>query len=452
MQTSASPPLKLYPVVVGVNHYQASTTALSFDLKYAARDAERVAAFLRTGNQTFQTVDFQPFIDKQATSERVRQALREVWGAQQLGKGDVLFFYFAGHGMVLPDGRAFLCCYDTNFRDPYSGGLRLDDLYGDMQGVSMFRKVTAETVMVVLDACYSGSIVSPGVVNHNPAQQLQAALSNMLPQATSHRVVFSAAHANQRAREKQFTDGGAGVFTYALLEGWRDGKAAGSDGSITQFSLAGYLQQKFAGNVRQKPMTAITGGDVLLFGIVQQAALETTPVSVPSEAAQKQNTFTWWRTLLQKLLPASPEPPSTVYTPETGRRLPVQAAPHFFSGNELATLVSAAAVALILLSACALLVVFSPFFFSLGFGFACLLALISIGAAGIVAGRLWVVAGLLTIVQAALLAGVAHHRFGLAAGVEALGVLDRFGWVAVLIFLIQFSIVLFAVVKRGSGR
>lgn len=435
MASLAPPPLKFYPTVVGINHYRASTSAQSFDLACAVQDAQRVSDFLRAGNPAFQVVQFQPFMNEQATAENIRSALRQQWGSQRLGKGDVLFFYFAGHGMVTPDGRAFLCCYDTNFRDPNSGGLRLDDLFGDMQGIPALRGVTAETVMVLLDACYSGSVVDPGIVNHHPAQYLQAALSNMLPQTINHRIIISAAHADQKAREKHFPDGGSGVFTHALLEGWGTGKARTVTGLITPHTLAEYIQQEFAANRRQKPMIAITGGDVLVIG--RFAA----PVADARAGAAGSGHIS---------APYAPPPqiPSPLFNPEKGRKLPVQQKPPPPPRQELLVLAGAAGMALALLVACALLVAFSPFFFAAGFGVACLFALVSVAGAG----RFWLWAGILTLLQAVLLVGVAHQRFGLAAGWKVLDSIDQFAWLALCIFFAQAFIILYRSIRFVRRR
>jgi hypothetical protein len=135
-------------------------------------------------------------------------------------------------------------------------------------------------------------------------------------------------------------------------------------------------------------------------------------------------------------------PHSTTFDPEKGRKLPVQTKPAPSARQELTVLSGAVGIAIAFLAVCALLVAFSSFFFELGFGVACLCALASIGAAG----RFWPGAGILSLIQTVLLVGVAHNRFGLAAGFRPLDFIDQFAWLAILIFFIQACIILYWVI------
>src|SRR5215472_15170552 len=101
MQASPVPHLRIFPVVVGIDHYQHRDRI--GDLGFAMRDAQRITAFLRGPSAAFETVPFTPLYDAEATAERVRDELRKHWNSMRLGVGDVLLFYFAGHGDVFRD-------------------------------------------------------------------------------------------------------------------------------------------------------------------------------------------------------------------------------------------------------------------------------------------------------------------------------------------------------------
>jgi hypothetical protein len=410
---SSSPPLKIYPVVVGVDHYLASTAEQSFDLQCAARDATRLTQFLQEPNLAFTTVAFTPFLNEQATAEGIRQALRMRWGSYRLGAGDVLLFYFAGHGVVTPEDRAYLCCTDTNFRDPHSGGLGLDELYDDMQ------RVAAETVIVVLDACFSGRLLDPATVNQRPAQQMRALLSHTLPQTVGNRVILAAAHANQKARENPLLDGGAGIFTDTLLRGWRDGEARQADGVVTAESLAGYLRQQFVNFADQQPVTLVAGGAVLSIGRFPERP--PADLAAPTTPLRRAGAFDPTQSVTPISKPAPLPPPRP---PMDRRRLLI-----------------AAGASVAALAVCATLEIVSPQLFILTFIGACLLALASIPLARPFSG----LAALLAVVQAVLLVGVLHLRFGVGEGVAALDTLAQYAWLAIPIILFQLAVVLYRI-------
>lgn len=404
------PPLKVYPVVVGVDHYLASTPEQSFDLDCAVRDATRIAQFLAEPNLAFTTVTtFPPFLDEVATAKSIRDALGLRWGSYRLGIGDVLLFYFAGHGIVR-NGHAFLCCADTDFHDPNNGGLRLDDLYGNMQ------EAAAETVIVVLDACFSGALLDPATVNQRPEQQMRALLSHTLPQTVGNRVILAAAHANQKARENLRLDGGAGLFTDALLRGWRDGEARQADGVVTAHSLTGYLAQQFVRFDDQQPVTLVAGNAALPLGrFAPNIAAPTTPLR-RSGAVDIDN---------GKMSVSKAAPPRPIRSPEERRR----------------RLLIALGASVAALAVCATLEIVSPQLFILTYIGACLLAFISVPLARPFSG----LAALLAAVQLVLLVGVLHLRFGVGASVTALDILAQYAWLAIPILLLQLAVVLYRV-------
>lgn len=408
-----TPRLRVYPVVVGVNHYAASVPGHSYDLEFAARDAQRVAEFLAAPNPAFETISAPPLLDDQASAERIRAALSRWWGSRRLGMGDMLLFYFAGHGVINKDGRAYLCCTDTNIRDPNTGGLRLDDLYHDMQGVQ------AESVLVILDACFSGAVIDPGIINQNASQQMRTLLSQMLPQTTGNRIILAATHANQMARENRMLDGGSGLFTGALLHGWRDGEARGADGLVTPQTLAQYLRRQFVASPLQQPVTVVAESTQLTLGRFRpvpdgmaQPAPPTRPSSRNSLAFDPTNAG----------IPVAP-PPRPPTPPQTLRT-------HWLI---------AAAAAVGLATLCSVLVLISTQAFVLAFIGTCALAIAAIPLSKEFKG--WTTA--LAIVQMVLLVGVLHLRFGLGRGFAPIEVLAQYAWLALVILLIQAAVVLY---------
>lgn len=416
-----NPQLKVYPVVVGINHYQAHSAERPIDLEFAVSDAQRVSAFLRQPNEAFACTDFQPFIDGLATAEAVRSRLHRLLRSSQIARGDVVFFYFAGHGM-LKNGHAYLCCADVNLRDPGAGGgLQLDDLYYDLQNA------TAGTVIFVFDACVSGAFSDPGVVAVNVVQQFKSVLS-IPPQAMSNRVIYAAAHSTQKAREHPFIDGGGGLFTSALLRGWRDGAAA-EKGIVTPQSLQTYLLSSFDNFSEQQPVTVVTGDSVIVLGRFDPAA-----ESAPRREEPRLPGGAGWIDHSLNVTPTGPtQPIGAVKPPQRPSRKVV------IGGLVVAALLVVGASILVLESPAAFLIACAVAL-AIGFG--------SIASSGILKPLLV----LLTIAQAALLFGEAHLRFDFLPGVSFLDTLASYAWLALLICLAQSLVILFRVFEEMTSN
>jgi hypothetical protein len=230
------------------------------------------------------------------------------------------------------------------------------------------------------------------------------------------RVILAAAHANQKARENLRLDGGAGLFTDALLRGWRDGEARQADGVVTAHSLTGYLAQQFVRFDDQQPVTLVAGNAALPLGrFAPNIAAPTTPLR-RSGAVDIDN---------GKMSVSKPAPPRPIRSPEERRR------------RLLITLGASVAA----LAVCATLEIVSPQLFILTYIGACLLAFISVPLARPFSG----LAALLAAVQLVLLVGVLHLRFGVGAGVTALDILAQYAWLAIPILLLQLAVVLYRV-------
>ncbi|MGH2516003.1 MAG: caspase family protein, partial [Ktedonobacterales bacterium] len=277
--TAPSDKLRVYATVVGLNDYAHGPTKPFTHLSFAERDATRIADFLRAGTSAFESISFQPFLGRDAQAERIRTDFVTRLQSQRLTSGDVILFYFAGHGLITGDGHVFLCCYDASPRDPTNDGLRLDNLYQDVQACN-----TDAGVVLLLDACFSGAIASPNVINQNAAQQMRAILNGTELFGRGHRVVLAAANEHQGARESAAIDGGAGIFTAEVLRGWRDGAARGLDGVVSAQRLADYLQQQFGRNPTQQPVTSVKTTSMLRLGAFPPPA-PGQPLVLPQPAA-----------------------------------------------------------------------------------------------------------------------------------------------------------------------
>lgn len=421
-----SPKLRLYPTVVGVNQYANGPAGPFVPLRCAERDAQRIANFLLTPNDAFETVSFRPYLGTNASAERINRELQLRFVNPRLSALDVVVFYFAGHGMITRDGRALLCCYQASPRDPANDGVRLDDVYNAMQ-----MRDSEASVMLILDACYSGAISDPNLVNTNAAQQMRSLLSSMQAMGRGGRIVLAAAHSNQAARENPQLDAdetgsGAGVFTSVLLRGWQQGAARDHDGTLTPENLSMYLRRQFTGIRDQQPVTSVTIGRDMIIGRFEPYSGDLAPaVALP----QPRNIGVFDPTA-RGVMYETPATPKARTLEENKRRRVL-----IWTG---------AGITFAVIAACTVGTFISPVIFNLWLASAIILAVLSIPLATRTgSGGLGLFALVIALAQAVGLLGLAHLHYGLGAGIGFLDTLAQYAWVAVAIYALH---VLFVVV------
>lgn len=150
------------------------------------------------------------------------------------GKAKIVFYY-AGHG--IPDEAtkdAFLLPIDGYGTDT-STGYSLNELY------STLGNMPTEQVVVLLDACFSGTQRGEGML----ASARGVAIKAKPNKAEGKMVVISAAQGDETAYPYQ--DEGHGLFTYYLLK-----KLKESQGNVTLGDLASYIKE----NVSKKSIVA----------------------------------------------------------------------------------------------------------------------------------------------------------------------------------------------------
>lgn len=235
----ATAPGARHAVVVGVDDYPQGVRGAFDPLRYAAADAQAVAAALaRTGG--FGPGGVTLLVNQQATRDRVLETFRAL--RARVRDEDTVLIFFSGHGSVGAgaDGRLhyYLVPHDGRLDDLARTALedhRLEELVGELP---------ARRVVVILDACYSGGgtavIRARGVTN--PALKAPVA-SRPLIDAAAGRIVLSASKPDQLAFEDDQRR--AGLFTSFLLEGLTGFTAdLNGDGVITVLELYQFVSPR----------------------------------------------------------------------------------------------------------------------------------------------------------------------------------------------------------------
>jgi hypothetical protein len=146
------------------------------------------------------------------------------------GKAKVIFYY-AGHGMPNEADKSAYLLPTDGFSTDFETAIKLDELYNRLTANP------SQSVTVILDACFSGSIRDNGMLANARGVRILPE-SNVL---SGNMVVLSAATGNETAypyKEKQH-----GLFTYYLLKKLQETK-----GDINLMELSNYVIE----NVKQQ--------------------------------------------------------------------------------------------------------------------------------------------------------------------------------------------------------
>jgi WD40 repeat protein len=258
-------PPDVYVLAIGVSEYREKT----YNLRFAAKDAaDLVAAYKATEGRPKEwgKVHALALTDRSATRAEILKA--KDW-LKQSRVNDLVVVFAAGHGMTDAQSNYYFGTHDIDPRNPASRGLPYDEFEFLLDGVSAMQK------LLLLDTCFSGEIEKdqPVAVAAGPAASTRAGAVRMRAFKAARAVTVvadeggsSLSAAMLRFQQDWFADlrrgtGAAvissssgneyslegeqwrnGVFTYAVLQGLKNGMAdANKDRVITVSELQAYV-------------------------------------------------------------------------------------------------------------------------------------------------------------------------------------------------------------------
>ena len=224
-------------LLVGVNQYQDHRLP---SLRYSAVDCQGLAAALADATKGFPQTEERVHHDLTSslpTLSTVRASLHQITAAAQ--PQDTILFYFSGHGMLESNSQqAFLCLADTQTDDLLNTGLGLTEI------LQLLGNSQAQTQLVWLDACHSGSLTFPGTRSETTSPTLPNPTSEMVEllrqQAKQSKGFYALLSCDTNQKSWEFPELGHGVFTYYLMRGLR-GEAADTQGLIDADGLYRYV-------------------------------------------------------------------------------------------------------------------------------------------------------------------------------------------------------------------
>jgi len=191
----------LYVLAVGVSDYPELPGRWQLD--FAHTDAAALVKTLQEQDgKVFGNVFHHTLANRQATSKAIAEALDAL---AAMDANDMAVIFMAGHGVRAADGTFHFLTPEGGLENPRKGSLQWASLQGRLSGIK-------GRVIMFLDACRSGSIVTETIVpNDELARKFFTGGSGGV-------MVFSASKGRQDSLESPDIGGGFGIFTYALTQ------------------------------------------------------------------------------------------------------------------------------------------------------------------------------------------------------------------------------------------
>ena len=222
-------------LTVGISRYQNPGLSLSFP----SADASGLADFFRrSGSRLFREVDITELADDQATGANIIAALVAL--QRRARPEDVVVVFLAGHGASLGPSWYFI---PHDLRNPEREADLASQGLSSARLAEELRRMSSQKVLLLVDACYSGSML-----NAFRGYEDRKALAMLARSAGIH--ILAAATRDQRASEVPAL--GHGVFSYALLDGLAGSASLRDvDRQVTVQSLAAYIRSQLPDLGRQ---------------------------------------------------------------------------------------------------------------------------------------------------------------------------------------------------------
>jgi uncharacterized caspase-like protein/tetratricopeptide (TPR) repeat protein len=222
----------LWAVVVGISHYDNVPPAAQ--LHFADRDAQEFAAFLRSASGGgFPSDHVQVLLNEQASLSAVRTALG-TWLPRSAEPNDVVYVFFAGHGVTEGDHDGYLLARDSDPQNLYATALSISEL-----NKILTQRLRARNVVLIADACHAGNL---GWASRGATEEvLIGRYLTEIGQSGEGILRLLASRPAERSYESEQWGGGHGAFTYSLLEGLNGKADLDHDGVVRASELIGYL-------------------------------------------------------------------------------------------------------------------------------------------------------------------------------------------------------------------
>lgn len=227
-------------LLIGINDYKNLPAKISgrgefFDLRGSLNDV-RIMHDILTSKYGFSSDRIKTLTESDATRTNIKKTFDE-WLVSGSNAGDLILFFFSGHGSHVLDQNAdendgmdeVLCPYDFFIKG--ENIIRDDDLG------TWLRRLRGRDVVVIIDSCYSGTMTRRigkevvSILEHTPSSRSKFVPINYKTVYTQSegvppmgdepegQIFMAAAREGQLARESNLEGKFHGIFTHSLVNG-----------------------------------------------------------------------------------------------------------------------------------------------------------------------------------------------------------------------------------------
>ncbi|OWK34905.1 caspase family protein [Fimbriiglobus ruber] len=231
--------MKKYAILIAVEEYLDKAID---QVDYAANDA--IAFSNALAEHGFDKADQVVLINNQATRGVIESQVRRV--TKRLRKGDILYFYYAGHGFS-KGAKNFLTCHDTLDADWDGTSVALAPIFGELQASD------CERIVLFLDCCESGVKATSGrrgIYDNLKGYELEAFLDD-----AKHCFCFAACRSDESSWSSPKLK--HGIWTHHVIEAFKGDAPLALERNryLTANSLQNYLKSEVPRTLRKTHTT-----------------------------------------------------------------------------------------------------------------------------------------------------------------------------------------------------
>ena len=229
---------KTFAIIIGNENYQHVSC-----VPYAKNDAKIFATYCQ---KTLGLPQNNVRSYENATFGTMLTALADAKAIAEAYNGDInLIFYYAGHGIPNEkDNSAYLLPIDVD-------GKQIEACFSVSRLYSELQSLNARSVVVFMDACFSGAQRGEGMLASARGVAIKA--KSAAPQGNM--VVFSAANGDETAYP--YKEKGHGMFTYFLLKKLNETKGNVTLGELGDYITTQVKQQSVVVNRKSQTPTVV---------------------------------------------------------------------------------------------------------------------------------------------------------------------------------------------------
>lgn len=285
-----------WALIVGISSFKSKSVP---KLQYAAKDAADFYRYL-VNEANFDPSHVRILLNEEATERRVLSELGEKFLPNLVQPGDLVVVYFSTHGSpahIDRQGKNYLVAYDSEPDELFTTGIEMKRLLESLKG-----RVRSNRVLLILDACHSGTL-NPNAKGLKRVANFDV---NAIGQGKGQMVICSSMPDEQSWESRRYKNG---VFTKQLLKSLRE-KESKTGLQETFSSVRDRVQKEVKQDrlgAKQTPVLNSKWEGADLFLAAKPTSSETVPETIQSDLGEDSSER------LQDYLKKNPDDSSLVF-------------------------------------------------------------------------------------------------------------------------------------------